>query len=173
MKYTLTLILGIAAIAMTCCTRTDHVPLESVSREYIHVDTGKFISQINSLKEQIRNHESQRESLIHREKETATVDENGDTIRYDHFIYVDLEREERSGYEHVIKSQRDSINDLRTQLSSVKTDSIQVPYPVERELTRWEKIKMDTGGIALGGMMTVSVVCAALAVWLIKIKRRR
>ncbi len=32
----------------------------------------------------------------------------------------------------------------------VKTDSIQVPYPVEKKLTRWEQTKMDAGGIAIG-----------------------
>lgn len=30
-----------------------------------------------------------------------------------------------------------------------KTDSISVPYPVEKQLTKWEKIKMNAGGAAL------------------------
>lgn len=36
-----------------------------------------------------------------------------------------------------------------------KTDSIRVPYPVEKKLSHWQKLKMDVGGIAMG-------VCAAL-----------
>lgn len=32
----------------------------------------------------------------------------------------------------------------------IKVDSIQVPYPVEKKLTRWEQTKMDAGGIAIG-----------------------
>ena len=31
-----------------------------------------------------------------------------------------------------------------------KTDSVQVPVQVERRLTRWERTKMDAGGIAIG-----------------------
>lgn len=31
----------------------------------------------------------------------------------------------------------------------IKTDSIQVPYPVERKLTKWERVKMDAGGISI------------------------
>lgn len=27
----------------------------------------------------------------------------------------------------------------------IKTDSIRVPYPVEKQLTKWQKIKMDVG----------------------------
>lgn len=49
-------------------------------------------------------------------------------------------------------------------------DTIRLPYPVERELTRWEQAKMDLGGMALGG---VAAVLAAVVVWLIKIKRRK
>lgn len=29
---------------------------------------------------------------------------------------------------------------------SVKTDSIKVPFPVEKELTRWQQIKLELGG---------------------------
>lgn len=45
-----------------------------------------------------------------------------------------------------------------------RTDSIPVPYPVERSLSRWEKAKMDFGGFALGGIAVA--LCAAA--WLIK-----
>lgn len=41
-------------------------------------------------------------------------------------------------------------------------DSIQVPYPVERQLTKWEKIKMDIGGIAIGGMVTIILILIIL-----------
>ena len=30
-----------------------------------------------------------------------------------------------------------------------RTDSVQVPYPVERELTRWQRFRMEVGGVAL------------------------
>lgn len=31
----------------------------------------------------------------------------------------------------------------------IKIDSIQVPYPVEKQLSRWQSLKMELGGIAL------------------------
>ena len=52
-----------------------------------------------------------------------------------------------------------------------KTDTISVPYPVERKLSRWEKIKMDFGGIAFGGVIVAVIVIAVLA-WL-AMKRRK
>ena len=48
----------------------------------------------------------------------------------------------------------------------VRTDSIPVPYPVERELTRWEQLKVDYGGAAL------AVVAAAVVVVLGRIVMR-
>ena len=54
-----------------------------------------------------------------------------------------------------------------------KTDSVRVrePYPVERELTKWEQTKMDFGWIFLGGLIAVGV--AAVIVWIVKRKRRK
>lgn len=46
-----------------------------------------------------------------------------------------------------------------------RNDSIPVPYPVERELSRWEQAKMDLGGIAMGGLLVAA--CIAV-VWLVK-----
>lgn len=43
-------------------------------------------------------------------------------------------------------------------------DSIQVAYPVERELTRWQQFKMDTGGIAIGGILAVVL---SVIVWIV------
>ena len=57
--------------------------------------------------------------------------------------------------------------------SVIDSVKISVPYPVERELTRWEKVKMDAGGIAIGAGTALPVAVIALLVWLIKIKRRK
>lgn len=46
-----------------------------------------------------------------------------------------------------------------------QTNTIREPYPVERELTKWEKAKMDFGGMAFGG---VAIAICIAVVWLIK-----
>ena len=51
--------------------------------------------------------------------------------------------------------------------SFIKTDSIQVPYPVERKATRWEKFCLDYGKIMFGGTIVgVIAVIAAIILWL-------
>lgn len=54
-----------------------------------------------------------------------------------------------------------------------KTDSVKVsvPYPVERELTKWEQTKQDVGGMAMGAL-GVAVLAAVIA-WVVKRKRNR
>ncbi len=51
-----------------------------------------------------------------------------------------------------------------------KMDSIAVPYPVERKLSRWEKTKQDIGGIAIGAFIAV---VSAVVIWLAIKKMRR
>lgn len=46
-----------------------------------------------------------------------------------------------------------------------QTNTIREPYPVERELTKWEKAKMDFGGMAIGG---VAIALCIAVIWLIK-----
>ena len=54
--------------------------------------------------------------------------------------------------------------------SVIIRDSIQVPYPVERSLTKWETVKMDIGGIAIGGLITV--IIAFIIMYLIKRRKK-
>ena len=47
----------------------------------------------------------------------------------------------------------------------IQRDSIRVPYPVEKSLSKWEQAKMDFGGIAIGG--TLALV-AFIVIWIVK-----
>lgn len=49
----------------------------------------------------------------------------------------------------------------------LRTDSIRVPCPVERNLSRWEQAKMDFGGVSMGIVLGL----IAAVVWLI-LRRR-
>lgn len=39
-----------------------------------------------------------------------------------------------------------------------KTDSIQVPYPVEQQLTRWEQFRLDIGGWAIVTVIIIILI---------------
>lgn len=55
--------------------------------------------------------------------------------------------------------------EIHDTLYILSTDTIRSPYPVEKPLTRWQRAKMDLGGVAIGAL--IITICAAV-VWLIK-----
>jgi hypothetical protein len=58
-------------------------------------------------------------------------------------------------------------------LRATRKERIEVPVPVEKKLSRWQKIKMDVGGWAIGAMSTVLLgVVGYIVVWLLKKYRK-
>ena len=70
-------------------------------------------------------------------RDSVYLEAKGDTIFKQEFKYI-----------YKYKSLIDTIY-------SIQVDSIRVPYPVEKQLSRWEKIKLDMGGIAIGGIVVL------------------
>lgn len=87
-------------------------------------------------------------------KDSVFMHSKGDTVWYEkwHTRYIDRWKE-------VIKCD-----------TLVKTDSIQVPYPVERELSRWEKFCLDFGKVTTGGCI-LGIIIAVL--WFVQWIRRK
>ena len=85
-------------------------------------------------------------------KDSVFVREKGDTVEVFRTLFVDRWR------------------DRTDTVRAVSTDTIRVPYPVEKELTRWEKAKLDIGGIAIG---VVAAAVLAVVVWLVIRTRRK
>lgn len=158
-------LITLTLILCGACSTTRYVPVESVRVEYRETDTTGIYERLRNYFESIYHREVSTDSVVDRSKETVVLKENGDTARHDkeRIIYVSSRREKE--LEHHVR-ERDSIIDaLRLQLASVKSDSIPVPYPVEKPLSRWEQTKMDFGGMAIGGL--IIALCVAVA-WLIK-----
>lgn len=106
--------------------------------KYVPVETVKVdTTYINKL---------QRDSIYM--LDSVYVKEKGDTVLIEKYKYL----------------YRDKL--VRDTLYMAKTDSIQVPYPVEKELTRWQQFRMDFGGVAM-----CIVVISILILIVYKIKK--
>ena len=79
------------------------------------------------------------------------ITEKGDTVRVEK--YRDLWRDRL----------------VRDTLYVFRTDSVQVPLPVERKLTPWQQFKVELGGWAAGALSLALIVIA----WLVYRMRRR
>ena len=90
--------------------------------KYVPVETIKVdTTYINKL---------QRDSIYM--LDSVYVKEKGDTVLIEKYKYL----------------YRDKL--VRDTLYMAKTDSIQVPYPVEKELTKWQKLCINVGVWAIG-----------------------
>lgn len=153
------------ALMLSACTSTKYVPVESVRTEYVHGDNSELLNVIKSLTERLHQKEQQVDSLMQSYRELLVLSDKGDTLRHDREKIVYRASHRESELEKLVESKNDSIRELLRQLESVKSDSIRVPYPVERKLSRWEQAKMEFGGMAIGA--TVLLVVFVIA-WLIK-----
>ena len=52
----------------------------------------------------------------------------------------------------------------RDTLWKERVDSIRVPYPVEKPLTKWQSLKMRVGGYALGGASLLFLVLVGILI---------
>lgn len=163
--WLLTLCLIVALLLPSCSPRTVYVPTTEVRTEYREADTAAIYDRARSCFEAMFRRDVSSDSVIDRQKETVVLNANGDTARHDkeRTVYVSSRREKE--LERKVRQSDSTIAALRLQLESVKADSVPVPYPVERPLTKWEQTKMDFGGFALGG---IAVALCIAVIWLIR-----
>ena len=95
-----------------------------------------------------------------------------DSIRYDSIYQRDsvylmfkgdtvYKYKEKYLYKYLFLNKTDTV---------IKTDSIQVPYPVEKKLTKWQAIKIELGGWAFGVIIAFALIIVG---WLIYKKRKK
>ena len=53
-------------------------------------------------------------------------------------------------------------------VSILRSDSVSVPYPVERKLTKWEQIRLDVGGWAIGVVIITILIVIGCIVYKLK-----
>lgn len=83
-----------------------------------------------------------------------------DSIRFDSIyqrdsVYMQVKGDSVYLYKYKYLYRYLTINKTDTIL---KTDSIQVPFPVEKELSKWQSLKMELGGWAFGGVILFALV---------------
>ena len=115
--------------------KTQYVPIETVRTEIVH-QTDTFIQHdsVETVKE-ITLREARPEDSLKIAKLGLKLQENERLLILTQW---ELQKATSTTYENHNKD-------------SVRVDSIQVPYPVERKLNRWEQFKMDYGAVAFGG----------------------
>lgn len=90
----------------------------------------------------------------------VVVNQQGEEVKREEWHEKETDREYREKYEELLM--------MYESLRSEKKDTVQVPYPVERELSRWERFRLDWGGWAMSAVVVLSVVVW----WLIRARKK-
>ena len=110
------------------------------SVKYVPVETVKTDSvYVNKV---------QRDSI--RLQDSIFVFVKGDTVRIEKYKYL----------------YRDRV--VRDTVRLVERDSVQVPVPVEKELSRWQRWKLDLGGFAMAAIVITVLVVVGRMVYKLK-----
>lgn len=155
MRHLVTLLtaLFLTAILTTGCTRKVYVPLEGetvIETRYIErVDTVTVTVPVPA--QSVENVTA--DTTSHLETDVARSDCWLDSLGRLH---------------HTLKNKPVELP-AQVPVKSFERDSIvyrdrPVPYPVERGLSRWEQVKMDFGGFALGAV-AVGLLTAGIRLW--------
>lgn len=110
----------------------------------------QYVPVVTILHDSIYLTQMQRDSILR--YDSVYVADKGDTVWLEKFKYLYRDR-------------------WRVDtLVSVRTDTVSVPYPVERKLTRWQRVKIEAGGYAI---VVGAFAVLAVIVWLVmKIRRK-
>lgn len=140
-----------------CRTRIQYIPVESKTELRDSVITRDSIV----IKEKVFT----RDSTVTKDSTVIILDDKGNVIRTELYREKERYRELNSDY-RLLQAKYDS-------LQSLKNKVIEIPYPVEKELTRWQKTKMDVGGWAMGVLSGITILGVAyVIIWLLKRKKR-
>lgn len=128
------IILLTPAIWLSSCRTPQYVPVETKMQLKDSVITRDSVV----IKEQT----VRKDSVVIKDSTVIVVDESGNVIRTELYRYRDWYKELSRDYS-VLQAKYDS-------LFSEKQKVVQVPYPVERELSWWESIQQKTKSIVIG-----------------------
>ena len=142
-----------SAIWFSSCRSIRHIPVETKIQLKDSVITRDSVV----IKEQT----VRKDSVVIKDSTVIVVDESGNVIRTELYRYRDWYKELSRDYS-VLQAKYDS-------LFSEKQKEIQVPYPVERELSWWQSVKVQVGEIAIGVIIGLIIII----VWLIRKNRKK
>lgn len=170
--YAMLIIIGLLALTSLCFTSCSHrvyVPVQSIRtdtiymsrKDSVHIKDSLITRQVITVRDSVAIHDS----VVIIKDEQGNIKERL-IVRYrDHWHATQDALTLLRLIDHY-KASNDS-------LLATMREHIEVPKVVERELSRWEKIKMDVGGWAIGALSaTLLAAIAYIIIWLLKKYRR-
>lgn len=141
---------------LSACKTTRYVPAERVRTEY----RDRVVSVHDTVRDSVRV-----SSDIYRH-DSVSVRMKGDTV------YV--ERWHTLLQSSSLQNRAERNKAVHDTLYVTKTDSVRVPVPVERKLTKWERaLRVAKDVFAVAGVVVTLAVMAFVVLWIIERRKKR
>lgn len=162
-------LLALTAVCFTSCSDKNFVELQSTRTDTVYVTKKDSINLKDSLvARQVIN---VRDSISIHDSVVIVQDEQGNVK--ERLIVRYRDRWHATQDNLTLQRQIDRYKASNDSLRATKKERIEVPVPVEKKLTRWQKFKMDVGGWAIGAMSTfLLAIIGYIVVWLLKKYRK-
>lgn len=148
--WLLLIIVGWLVLCLCGCKQIEYVPVKEV-RTVELLQNGMFGAN------GFRGVDESTKVTIH-DSVVVVVNQQGEEVSRKEWHEKETDREYREKYEELLS--------MYESLRSEKTDTIQVPYPVEKKLSKWQQTCVNYGGEAI-------VMCIVLIVGLVIMIVRR
>ena len=156
----------ITLILCACSSKKPvYIPLETVTNDSIRSYNENVMAHLRLLTQEVKAYQSQKDStriqeMIYIRDSIVTVQsESGDVLSREHFRDINKQTDaisifEKNSQTEINRAYIDSlISAQKTELMAVLEKNQQMPVPVEKELSKWEKIRIDSFWYLLGGLL--------------------
>ena len=169
--YTMLIVIGLLALTALCisCSHRVYVPVQSIRtdtiymsrKDSVHIKDSLITRQVINIRDSVAIHDS----VVIIKDEQGNIKEKL-IVRY-------RDRWHATQDNLTLQRQIDRYKASNDSLRATKTEYKEVPIPVEKKLSRWQKIKMDVGGWAIGAMSTfLLAIVGYIVIWLLKKYRK-
>lgn len=170
--YSMLTIIGLlvlTALCLTSCSHRVYVPVQSIRtdtiymsrKDSVHIKDSLITRQVINIRDSVAIHDS----VVIIKDEQGNIKEKL-IVRY-------RDRWHATQDNLTLQRQIDRYKASNDSLRAIKTEYKEVPIPVEKKLSRWQKIKMDVGGWAIGAMSTfLLAIVGYIVIWLLKKYRK-
>lgn len=162
-------LLALTALCFTSCSDKNFVELQSTRSDTVYVTKKDSVNLKDSLvARQVIN---VRDSITIHDSVVIVQDEQGNIK--ERLIVRYRDRWHATQDNLTLQRQIDRYKASNDSLRATKTEYKEVPIPVEKKLSQWQKIKMDVGGWAIGAMSTfLLAIIGYIVIWLLKKYRK-
>lgn len=122
------------------CSSTKYIPIEKTKTVYQNrIDTIKQIDSIFNEK-----------TTIIREADSSLVQQLGLKLKTNEKAILVLKKELEKQTHNKLESIHDTV---------LVKDSIPIPYPIEKQLTKWQQFKLDFSDVVFSVFLLIIIIC--------------